>query len=109
MLKKVYPILPWVQVRTTAVKEDSSFEVSMFRKPPTRRLIDLILLFMPSATALVLHSVGNLIRCAEAAIDQSANVANVANPIKHLDELYRKPKTGSDPMPLLEGLTQCRC
>ena len=42
------------------------------------------------------HSVSNLIRRAEAAIDQSAHVANLIQS-NIFTNFYRKPKTGSDP------------
>jgi hypothetical protein len=50
----VHPGLLWVEAETTAVEKDRRFKFSRFMKPPTRRLIGMILLFIPSATALVI-------------------------------------------------------
>jgi hypothetical protein len=40
----------WVEAEAFAVEEDGSFDVSSVRKPPTRVLMGMILLFISSAT-----------------------------------------------------------
>ena len=45
----------WVEAEAFAVEEDGSFDVSSVRKPPTRVLMGMILLFISSATESVVQ------------------------------------------------------